>query len=758
MKKGTFRFIGLAMGLCLAVPLAACVNKPAEQDTTQYKISITNKAELQGEWSVAHGGRKVNVAVEPEANVTDLVQSGAITFASSNEAVIKFIGQMAQPQAAGQAKLTVEYKGAKDEVDVTIIEKASEPAVVEAKPSEVMAADDTDGAKKYHVVGYVVSWGSKDAINEYGEMRVGDAADTKPADAMYVYGSFADKGSKAGFEWTGVKYTVAYDRDFLKNDLTKNIHIGDKVEMYVIRTDYGSTKEVKGQVLSVEKGAYVAATSVKIKLNKQDATEASVFAKEHLLLTSAVEPNNATDEIVWSAEDPTVASVTDGWVKGLKAGTTKIIATANKDVKAELTLTVAAERTITNDGSAEHPFTVEEACAHVAQLEDNNKYEDNEIYVKGVILTSSYSADYANYTIWLADAQDQAAFEVYATVISDSVLAAASIEAENAQKANGLRGYELTVHGFAKNYNNTLELGNKSKGKDDAGKTIYDYPTATALSKVASVPATAIALDKTSGEVAVGSKLELKATLTPFYSEDAITWVSSDTAKATVSGAGVVTGVAEGSATITAYLDADEDAVLDEGELFASAEITVVAPTPVALPAAGLKLDKDSLQLDDSHKAYNDNKNRAIEVSGFNLVLDPDGAGNVMKNTYAPYNDESINGAVQFKKNLGVAIEFKTPIVSATKVTIYMYSTFDTTGLTYCPTLKVNGGDAIAPNNTLNADSKLEGTKLFDYKDGSNDKTLYAYELTYTVAVSNGYLSIFTAAGAVTFRDILIEA
>ena len=569
MKKGTLRFIGLAMGLCLVVPLAACTNKPAEQDTTEYKISITNKAELQGEWSVAHGGRKVSVSVEPEANVTDLVQSGAITFASSNEAVIKFIGQMAQPQAAGSAKLTVEYKGAKDEVDVTIIEKATEPAVVEATPSQVMAAEDTDGAKKYHVVGYVVSWGSKDAINEYGEMRVGDTAETKAADAMYVYGSFADKGTKAGFEWTGVKYTVAYDRDFLKNDLTKNLHIGDKVEMYVIRTDYGSTKEVKGQVLSVEKGAYVAATGLKIQLNKKDADAASVFAQEHLLLTSVVEPSNASDEIVWSAEDATVASVENGWVKGLKAGTTKIIATANADVKAELTLTVAAERTITNDGSEAHPFTVEEACSHVARLEDNNKYENNEIYVEGVIITSSYSADYANYTIWLADENDSKAFELYATVISDSVLAAASLEAEAAQKSNGLKGYKITAHGYAKNMNNTLELGNyKADGEN------YSYPTATALVKAPSVPATAIALDKEEAEVAVGSKITLNANLTPFYSEDAVTWLSSDSTKATVA-SGVVTGVAAGEVTITAFLDANENGAKDEGELFAQAAITV---------------------------------------------------------------------------------------------------------------------------------------------------------------------------------------
>ena len=51
--------------------------------------------------------------------------------------------------------------------------------------------------------------------------------------------------------------------------------------------------------------------------------------------------------------------------------------------------------------------------------------------------------------------------------------------------------------------------------------------------------------------VAVGAKLQLPATLQPFGVEAAETWTSATTAKATVDGNGVVTGVATGSSVIT---------------------------------------------------------------------------------------------------------------------------------------------------------------------------------------------------------------
>ena len=56
----------------------------------------------------------------------------------------------------------------------------------------------------------------------------------------------------------------------------------------------------------------------------------------------------------------------------------------------------------------------------------------------------------------------------------------------------------------------------------------------------------------TAASVVVGNTLPLKATLVPYGVEADVTWASATTAKATVSSAGVVTGVSSGSSVITA--------------------------------------------------------------------------------------------------------------------------------------------------------------------------------------------------------------
>ena len=75
---------------------------------------------------------------------------------------------------------------------------------------------------------------------------------------------------------------------------------------------------------------------------------------------------------------------------------------------------------------------------------------------------------------------------------------------------------------------------------------------------------TSIALDKATATVEVGGHVVLNATTVP--SEGAVTWASDDTSKATVSH-GLVTGVAAGSATITATF----------GSVSASCTVTVSA-------------------------------------------------------------------------------------------------------------------------------------------------------------------------------------
>lgn len=70
--------------------------------------------------------------------------------------------------------------------------------------------------------------------------------------------------------------------------------------------------------------------------------------------------------------------------------------------------------------------------------------------------------------------------------------------------------------------------------------------------EVVDIPAESITLDKTSVEVFSGETVTLTATVEPIDTTDTVTWSTSDAAVATVNADGVVTGVSQGTAIITA--------------------------------------------------------------------------------------------------------------------------------------------------------------------------------------------------------------
>ncbi len=85
-------------------------------------------------------------------------------------------------------------------------------------------------------------------------------------------------------------------------------------------------------------------------------------------------------------------------------------------------------------------------------------------------------------------------------------------------------------------------------------------------------PVTGVSLDKSSVTIDVGSTEQLTATVTPSSAIDqSVTWSSSDTAVATVSGTGLVKGIASGYATITV--------TTVDGGLTATCDVTVGSPT-----------------------------------------------------------------------------------------------------------------------------------------------------------------------------------
>ena len=112
----------------------------------------------------------------------------------------------------------------------------------------------------------------------------------------------------------------------------------------------------------------------------------------------------------------------------------------------------------------------------------------------------------------------------------------------------------------------------------DGNKTATCTVTVTAPSTT--IPVTAIALNKTNTTITIGASETLTVSYTPTNANTgkAITWTSSNNNIATVNN-GVVTAVAEGTATITAT---------SEGNFTATCAVTVQAGAPV--PSTGLTL------------------------------------------------------------------------------------------------------------------------------------------------------------------------
>lgn len=128
MKKGT-KLVALLLGLALMVPACTPGTNPSKSSQepgtsseapVNYKVTISNKEELQAEWFVGDQSRKVNLEVEPKANITQLVSEGKITITSSDPAKLTVEGQMASPVAAGEVTITVKCGESEDSVKVTL--------------------------------------------------------------------------------------------------------------------------------------------------------------------------------------------------------------------------------------------------------------------------------------------------------------------------------------------------------------------------------------------------------------------------------------------------------------------------------------------------------------------------------------------------------------------------------------------------------------------------------------------------------------
>ena len=363
----------------------------------------------------------------------------------------------------------------------------------------------------------------------------------------------------------------------------------------------GKQVVIKKVTISYTENAEVAATAIAVT-----PKTLTLKPEQTSVLSAALTPANATDTVSWKSSNEAKATVdASGIVTAVAEGNATITAyiDANKngqvddgELKDTAAVTVEAAEVI-NYGTKEAPLTIAQAKAVLDKTGTNESKQP--LFVKGIISTNKAFHDtYHNGEVWLQSDDGSVAkdFEAYSCEI-DSAL-----NYPNNPAADELKGYEVVVTGYGKIYGTTYELTNVTRDNARVNPKIISMTRQE-------VPATAIAVAPTSAEVEVNKTVDLAATLTPANSTQKVAWKSSDEAKATVAD-GKVTGVAVGNVTITAFVDADKDGVLDENELKAECAVTVKAAAAkenltetVALSFTNRTEDGVELKLDDSNKS-----------------------------------------------------------------------------------------------------------------------------------------------------------
>ena len=330
-----------------------------------------------------------------------------------------------------------------------------------------------------------------------------------------------------------------------------------------------------------------------------DKTSVSILEGETATIKATIKPSNASDtSVTWSSSDTSVATVAGGVIKGVSQGTATITAKTSNNLPATVKVTVkentnivkptgvtitpatlsltagetgtltatvapsnATDKSVTWTSSNTAVATVSNGTvtavaagsATITATTSNGKTATATVSVEGKSMTYIENGVYFekpsgwgnNINIYMYDGG------------SDTTIGSAWPGTAMKSDGNGVYYYEYTPTG---NLTKVIfnDGGNQVPGANQPGFDFENrgYYTSAGyqytVEKKTDVAVTSVTLNKTSASVNKGSTVTLSATVAPSDATNkTITWSSSNTAVATVSG-GVVTGVAKGTATITA--------------------------------------------------------------------------------------------------------------------------------------------------------------------------------------------------------------
>ena len=346
-------------------------------------------------------------------------------------------------------------------------------------------------------------------------------------------------------------------------------------------------------------------------------------------LTATVAPANATDKSVnWISSDPTIATVANGLISGLKIGTATItVTTVDGSYKASCTVTVGAVSVtgVTLDQTAlllnetSNPVQLTATVAPSNATERSVSWSSSNTAVASVSSSGVVSVQgigTATITVTTTDGSKTAICNVTvsATSVTGVTLDQTSLPLTASSNSVTLTATVLPANAtnkgvsWSSSNNSVVTVTNGVVSVTGIGTatitvtTTDGSKTATCNVTVSSIAVTGISLDKTSLSLAATSTpVTLMATISPINATiKDIAWLSSNTKVATVSSTGVVSVQGIGTATITVTTaDGSKTAIcnvtvsainvtqitLDQTSLALTLTSTPIALTPTISPA-----------------------------------------------------------------------------------------------------------------------------------------------------------------------------
>ena len=336
-----------------------------------------------------------------------------------------------------------------------------------------------------------------------------------------------------------------------------------------------------------------------------------VLAGSKIKLSHTFTPSDATGEVLYSSENQTIATVDEfGWVTGIAGGSVKITVTLinNQNISDNMlvkvigipesinitgnkTLIVGTTSQLTasvNPSTASQAISWSSSNTAVATVNNSGLVTAKAVGTATITVTSLASNQVTGtYEITVVNAPTITISDATATIIKGQTK---TLTATVLNLTNTAVSWSSSDTGVATVANGVVTA--KATGTATITATSVANTNLKATCVVTVVEAPTITISDATATIIRGQTKTLTATVSNL-SNTAVTWTSSNTGVATVSSSGVVSAIAQGSATITATSVANTN-------LKATCAVTVTNPAPTI--TITLAIGKNALVVDEQTK------------------------------------------------------------------------------------------------------------------------------------------------------------